>query len=564
MTIAQNPSKTKESPWDKAVLRVDGEIVDKGAKIVMIRGGETTFSLEIPEDVVQELRLGLGEDGGLQVGAIPEFTSWVKPVGGRFSWKIKPEDGRSGSISLVFYTREPNPSLVASCLVISADLSDEVEEVMIKAPNLPGLPDIPVAPFPKDGIVFFRNENYDIHLKYKPGSPLEYLRVKLDIQILTGSPIKVVEPSDFTIPHSWRVRLHTHSGTVKLTLIGDGMTQDLELPICKVMSRYLWTEADVEIDDKPVPATGFNFIKGKPERVTLRPKPGSPLGDHGVKMNIIWSKQGEMGSFPQENSVEKVHVWTLTPRSDHGEFRLNFVGNDMNQALVTPTCRWLPSSVSAYFDVLFDGKPLPDGQKPMLTRYGLQTFTLKPKSGMAIPGRVGLRWGTPPIGVKMDPDNAVPQDVHPVDGVTWTLRCLDVDGEFSVRTVAQWASEQLEIPMSVTAGEYKLTFSLYGSPMPYPPAVVPALSANPKEWPRATPRITVTTQTGVPVPGVWVTFVSPDYADGHGQSDHLGSALSSQVVQYFKEGIVELVAKVTGATGRVSMMRILIDHIYRS
>jgi hypothetical protein len=259
-------------------------------------------------------------------------------------------------------------------------------------------------------------------------------------------------------------------------------------------------------------------------------------------------------------------VWELTLGADKSGRIILMVSSEETIQSWDLAC-WVTPSLVNDFTLLFDGKPLADSPKALLTRYGLHTLTLMPKGGgPVVNDEIMLEWGIPPtgLGLEMTPDVRVAQTVHPTDGATWTLRCLDVDGDFSVKAAfTELPGTPWDVPMSVAAGAYQLTFLLISVPQPYPPAVTPAIGLG-GTWPAIAPKVKVTTHEGTPVEGVNVVFISPEYPDGSGITAANGQASSTQGVKYFKEGIVELIVRTTEVEGRVSMMRLLVNHIEAS
>ena len=353
------------------------------------------------------------------------------------------------------------------------------------------------------------------------------------------------------------------SGLGMLVLFSTDVVLPWELPFW-VMSRNLADEADVLIGGNIVPPEGIDFKHLQPQVLTLRYKTDSPLPGHPVKLKCRIVEGLEEGSLPSEpdyGEEQTTHRWTMTGLRGVGKFQLSLAGNNMTSELVVPVCHLSGVGVPDYFTVQFDGNSLKPGDKAHATRYGRHTITLIPKSG-APDNTVKLDWGIEaPDGVTMTPAPGVSQTVHPTEGATWELRCLGVDAEFSVKAEWEGASlTALETPVSLKAGTYNMRFTYLGIPMAYPPTEVLAPELVPGAGWGVQPGVQVTTQEGVPVAGVNVEFITPDHPVGFGTTSATGDAGSSVAIKYYpkERHVIELLAKTTEATGRVSMIRLLL------
>lgn len=119
-----------ENPWKQATLWINGNKVQWNAELMLLRGQENDVSVEVPPSVAAQLNLGLPEDGGLNIEACPAFGDWAVPVDGRFNWKLTPEDGKSGRITLAFLSREVELAWEHRSQVLSSNLGDEAEALI--------------------------------------------------------------------------------------------------------------------------------------------------------------------------------------------------------------------------------------------------------------------------------------------------------------------------------------------------------------------------------------------------------------------------------------------------
>ena len=181
MNVVVKAATAETSPWEQATLLINGNKVEWGAQFFLLRGQENVVTVEAPPSVANELNLALPEDGGLNIVASPVFGSWVSRVDNKFDWKITPEAGKSGRITLVFYSREVLESWTHRSLVISSDLADEVT-VLLDGAEMP----VTGADIPSGGTT-------TLTLAYKSPYLLPGLDLALDAVLETG-----LVPGDLT------------------------------------------------------------------------------------------------------------------------------------------------------------------------------------------------------------------------------------------------------------------------------------------------------------------------------------------------------------------------------
>ncbi|MBV7545964.1 hypothetical protein KW849_06555 [Pseudomonas sp. PDM26] len=365
-----------ESPWEQATLLINGKKVEWRAELFLLRGQANDVTVVAPSAIAGELNLGLAENGQLIIDAKPNFSDWVARVDGRFNWKITPHADKSGRISLAFISREVLVPWEHRSLVISSNLADEVDQVLVGG-----------VPSPADGAVFFRNEPQIVTLTYKPDSPLQDYPLEL-----TGTPLTGVQPGNLTVSASgnntWTVNSHTNSGTFELKLSGADMTTGITLPVCKVMSRYLTEEADVKIDGVPVPTGGNVFFRGQAQVVTLTPKADSPIAGHPVKLTCT-IKSGlvaaNVESVPAFGSEQTTHSWRVTGSTKSGTFQLSFAGKDMTRPITVAVSKLLSTNLADEGEVKIANAPVPAGGN-VFFRGQAQVVTLTPKADSPIAG----------------------------------------------------------------------------------------------------------------------------------------------------------------------------------
>ena len=492
----------------------------------------------------------------------------VKKEGGTALWYVKGQKNTGGRFELILEEEGiPNP-LILPCLLLAENLE---EEGKIKI----GGEDIPL-----DGNVYFRDRPVRITFEPNPDSLIKevsiWLRGQATLPLVPGdigcSPaFGVIQIGKY----EWDFTGSNRSGTFVLTLEGGNGVQSIDdyhkrLP-GKLLSPNLEDEVDVLIDGKP-PVEGMKFVHDVSYFLTLRLKEGSPLEGHALQLHCAGLEGFNPGDLKCEPGFDLPqnfnYGWLLTGLQGSGKFQLSLTGEGMDKALELPIFKLGEEDLSKFFEVRFDGKILPDGQQALATRYGRHTITLMPKSG-APEGKVKLNWGTanPELGVEITPPIGDAQTVDPILGATWSLACLGVDGEFSVKAELEGSPlTPLEIPVSLQAGSYRMRFTYIGIPQPYPPESIPVYELSPGAGWAIKPSVLVTTHEGVPVSGVKVEFITPEHPVGIGTTGAQGTTGSSVSVKYYpeEERLLEFLARTTEPTGRVSMIRLLLKLIPKS
>jgi hypothetical protein len=285
------------SPWKEATLFINEIEVKWGDPILLTRGRANAVRVDVTPDIAKVLRLGVGEDGGLNLVSNPPFESDVNPVGETFNWTVTPDDGLSGLVTLVVFSPDVALPWELPCWVMSADLADEVDEILVGG-----------VVSPPDGAVFFRNEPQTVTVTYKPGSPLQSYPLGM-----TGTTLTGVHPGDLVVTpgngHTWSVAASNRSGTFKLELEGVGFAHGITLPVSKVLSRILADEVTVQIDGTDAVA-GSTYFRSGEHTLTLVPNPGSPIAAHRVG---LWLGGSPLVTCdPPAETFTGVHSWKIT------------------------------------------------------------------------------------------------------------------------------------------------------------------------------------------------------------------------------------------------------------
>ena len=380
MTTESKAAIAAPSPWEQATLLINGKKVERGAELVLFRGQESEVTVEAPPAIARALNLGLVENGGLGPVASPEFGAWVAPVNGKFQWKIKPDAGKSGRITLVFFSREVVESWEHRSLVISSNLADEADVRVGGVPVSFG------------GRWFFRDKAQTVTLTPKPNSPLAGLPVTLTCAIKSGLNVAdVVSVPAFgreQTSYSWVVTGKTRSGTFQLALAGQGMTTPITFAVSKLLSSNLADEADVKIGGVAVPAGGNWFFRDKAQTVTLTPKSGSPLA--GLPVTLTCDVKGglflaDVESFPAFGRGVTTYSWAVTGKTRSGRFELTLAGDGMTTPITLAVSKLLSNNLADEADVKIGGFAVPTGGNWFI-RDKAQTVSLVPKSGSPMAG----------------------------------------------------------------------------------------------------------------------------------------------------------------------------------
>jgi hypothetical protein len=237
MTKFDDANIVANSLWEKARIFVDETEVRREDLLWLIREGENKISVEAPSELGEELRMGLGENGGLQLVAEPLFNSPVQREGGRFNWVVKLKTEQSGCVSLVFYNATVSMPWERKCLVMSADLRKEAEVTIGDK----------VAPV--EGSIFYSDIMQNVTLSPHMDSPLNTLRMALERTINTpalsveSDPLFGTWQRDF----SWDVTARGE-GDFIMCFYGEGMPRPYKLELSRVVKSKVWDLLKVEVN----------------------------------------------------------------------------------------------------------------------------------------------------------------------------------------------------------------------------------------------------------------------------------------------------------------------------
>ncbi|MGO4309731.1 hypothetical protein AB4Z35_07585 [Pseudomonas sp. KB_15] len=431
------------SRWEQATLFINGKKVEWRAELVLLRGQENEVTVEAPPVIARALNLGLADNGGLETVASPEFGAWVAPVNGKFTWKITPDTGKSGRITLVFFSREVLVPWEHRSLVISSNLADEVE-VKIGGQSVPA-----------SGNVFIRGQAQEVTLVPKPGSPIAGHNITLTYKVLQGlfqGDIRSTPPFGGVGGPNWRWQLtgFTRSGTFEISVVGQGMSTPIKIAVSKLLSNNLADEADVKIDGATVPAGGNWFYRDKAQTVTLTPKPNSPLAGLPVTLTCAIKSGLDVAnvvSAPAFGSEPTTYSWAVTGNTKSGTFQLALSGKGMTTPITLPVSKLLSSNLADEADVTIADAAVPvEGNWFYRNSGRMVTLTPKPNSPLAgLP--VTLTWT---IKSGLANDSVVSQPAFGTEQTTysWAVMGRVHSGTFQLALVGKGMSTPITLAVS--------------------------------------------------------------------------------------------------------------------
>lgn len=269
----------------------------------------------------------------------PLVPADVEIFSGGDEWIANGYKNTGGRFELIFEEEGIPKPLTLHCLLLAEELEDEGR---IKV----GGEDIAA-----DGYVFFRDQPVSITFEPNPGSLINEVQMWL-----TGKANSPLLPGDIrsmpefgvkqTGKYEWDVTGSNRSGTLVITLRGgNGGTGFgaagnylVNLP-GKLLSRNLEDEVDVLIDGKE-PVEGMKFVHDVTYFLTLRLKPGSPLGGHALQLHCAGLEGFNPGDLKCEPGFDRPitsnYLWLLTGLQGSGRFQLSLSGEGMEKAIDLP------------------------------------------------------------------------------------------------------------------------------------------------------------------------------------------------------------------------------------
>jgi len=304
MTSESKAATAVTSPWDEATLLINGNKVEGNAKVVLLREQVNVVTVEAPPAIARKLRLVQVNDDDLNIAASPDFGRWVPADNGKFEWRLTPGAGKSGRITLVFFSLEETKSWEHPSLVISSNLADEVD-VKIDGKEASDAE-----------VVYLRNAKHRITLDPKLNSPLagcplilHWIRGDGVLPVdLTFQPQLEAE----TVVHSWEVTgSATEAGTFELGIVGAGFNASMTLPFSRQINvKYFLDGKEFSIFKEVVSGRPYHFdveVLGGISRVHVENSPGqlnfNPSLNRWFDLSsggLVWQFNTDVNDFASE------------------------------------------------------------------------------------------------------------------------------------------------------------------------------------------------------------------------------------------------------------------------
>ena len=305
MTAEPNAAIAAASPWEQATLSINGNKVEWGAELVLLRGQENEVTVEAPPAIAGAINLGLAEGGGLNIAASPDFGDWVPPVNGQFKWTITPDAGKSGCITLVFFSREVDEAWEHRSLVISSNLADEAT-VLLGGVELP-----------PNGADFMGEKTQILTLDYLNADVLKNVPLALDAILVTGlvpGDVRSVPAlSQRTTKHEWALTGGNKNGTFRLKLSTEHDLAVMETPTNRLQTSEIF---EIWFDGvKRQPGLDLYPPLGKELDLVFRPTSNIPITRH--TLSVVKAAPGGMTIIPTGNTQNIGAVWKLNVFDNH-------------------------------------------------------------------------------------------------------------------------------------------------------------------------------------------------------------------------------------------------------
>jgi len=218
----------------------------------------------------------------------------------------------------------------------------------------------------------------------------------------------------------------------------------------RVLSSRLEDEMEVRIEGAEVPPGGNVFLRGIRQKVTLSPKPGSPLCDNQVTLTCEVAGAlypEDVTSSPPFDVAQSHHEWFVTGRNRSGIIRLSLKDETLPDSLKVAPIKLLSTRLADEVDVKMGGHDIPGGGKVFL-RSKPERISLVPKTGSPIAGHPIklMREAFPPLvqgDLSSSPSFDVPQSTH-----QWDITGKNRSGTFRLRLEGDRMSGSLLLPTS--------------------------------------------------------------------------------------------------------------------
>lgn len=182
-----NKKSAPDRSWDEATILFNGKPVLPNETIALLYGESSTFEIEAAPEVAEDIYLAVVDNKeGVELLVEPALERWHKLDGGKLSYEITPEVGKSGALTFVLMSRQLIMPLEIPCQVMSPT---PIEQLVIR---------INGAEIKSGDVVYaVRNSSNLIEVEPLPGSPLTGQNIVLSSDALTPPNLgPVFEPPE--------------------------------------------------------------------------------------------------------------------------------------------------------------------------------------------------------------------------------------------------------------------------------------------------------------------------------------------------------------------------------
>ncbi|WP_460419046.1 hypothetical protein [Pseudomonas sp. microsymbiont 2] len=377
MPLSLRGVRISASLADEVELRLAGAPVTQPA--LFRRGEAQTLSIvPKPGSLLGEMKLDTWlsfTDGSLvpgNVGAVPAYGSRQAFQPGGLSWALTGAD-LSGTFGLQIHMNGfPEPLVVDRCVLISADLADEVELTFEGD-------EVPEGSSP----VLRRGVASRMRVAPKAGSPLELLGRAARLSFTGGSLTEDNVPAApaYGAPRvltsaglDWSLTGEQVSGAFTLNVHVEGFDSSLAMSDCLLLSSHLKDEVELRFDSASVPGDRSPILRrGVASRLSLAPRQGSPLGQARLEAWLSFANgslnPGQIVALPAYDDSRTVTDsgldWSLTGANVSGTFGLEIRMTGFASGLQLPSCILLSQNLNDEAELRLDG-PLPAPGSPRI------------------------------------------------------------------------------------------------------------------------------------------------------------------------------------------------------
>ncbi|MDH0647773.1 hypothetical protein N5D48_16225 [Pseudomonas sp. GD03858] len=383
-------------------------------------------------------------DGSLvpgDVGAVPGYGSnqAFQPEG--LSWSLTGAD-LSGTFGLQLHMDGfLEPLVIDTCVLLSTDLSEEVELSFDGAPVLKG-----------SRAVLRRSVASAVFLVPKASSPLGSLGLdawltfangSLTADSLLASPVYDRREKLTATGLGWSLTGQDVSGTFGLAIHVTGFHTPLMLKDCVLLSSNLNDEISIAFDHAPIGPRSI-FWRNRPSNLSIGLRDGSPLAQSGVSARLVFNdgtlSSRDVTAVPDYNTRREFTTpmleWSLTGLNVSGKFSLSIHVDGFDSPVTLGNCLLLSSNLHHEVELLFNNVPA-ISPRPSLWRNERSTVGIRLRDGSPL-GDAGLNASLAFINGSLRSNDVVAVPTYNVTRaftgamLEWSLTGRNTSGTFSL------------------------------------------------------------------------------------------------------------------------------------